>query len=90
MSLQDLVNIGETIALKLQGIGITSRKDLHKMGPVKAYLKLAQKAAPQKLPVCYYLLSLEGALTDTDWRNIPQSQKEKLLKKLESLRNKKS
>jgi DNA transformation protein len=90
MSLTSLTNIGPTIAEKLTNIGIRNRKALQKMGPVKAYLKMARKAHPHHLPVCYYLLSLEGALTDTDWRKIPQSQKEKLLKQLESLRNKKT
>jgi len=75
--LTDLKNIGKTLAEKLNEIEIYTKADLNKVGAAKAYQWLNAKAS-KKLPVCYYLYSLEGALQDKDWRDLSESQKQTL------------
>lgn len=77
-SLRDYPNIGATLEGRLHEVGVRSLKDLKKLGVVKAYKKLCQKAG-KRLPVCYYLYSLEGALTSRDWRKLSQKEKNRLL-----------
>ncbi len=76
-----LRNVGPTIERRLNAIGIHSREDLHRIGPAQAYLKMQAKAS-SVLPVCYYLYSLEGALTDRHWDDVPTATKALLLKEV--------
>ena len=76
-------NIGATIATRLQEIGVYTLADLHEMGPAKAYTTIKNNYPDKTLPVCYYLYSFEGALTDTHWNDIPDVRKEELLKQIE-------
>lgn len=64
-------NIGATIAKRLKATGIHSLADLAEVKPVNAYRQLAAKYPDKHLPVCYYLYSLEGALLDVHWDDIP-------------------
>ena len=74
-----LRNIGPTIELRLNSIGIYTCEDLRRTGPAQAFLQMqAQRAS--KLPVCYYLYSLEGALTDRHWDDVAAATKALLLK----------
>jgi len=75
--LQQLPNIGVTLAKKLSAIGIESERDLKKIGPAKAYMKLCL-AEDKRLPVCYYLYSLHGALHGKDWRDLTDKEKDRL------------
>ena len=77
--LEDLQNIGKTLAQKLRSIGVNTPDDLKKMGPVKAYKKLQAKV-PQRLPVCYNLYSLEGALRGIHWNELTKKEKNQLQK----------
>jgi len=74
-----LRNIGPTIELRLNAVGIYTREDLRRIGPAEAFLKMQAQAAG-KLPVCYHLHSLEGALTDRHWDDVPAATKALLLK----------
>jgi len=49
------------------------------MGPALAYQKIQSKNPGKTIPVCYYLYSLQGALEDKHWDDIPQKKKQKLL-----------
>lgn len=71
-------NLGPTIIQNLSLIGITSFDDLSHHGPVKIYNRLQANFPDRTWPICYYLYSLEGALTDTHWDDIPESRKEQL------------
>lgn len=77
-------NIGPTIARRLNEIGVYTLAELHNMGPAKAYQAIKQQYPDKTLPVCYYLYSFEGALTDTHWNDIPEKRKQQLLKEIEN------
>jgi len=77
--LSSLKNIGPTIQKRLQEIGVNSKKDLKKIGPVTAYQKIQSKNLGKTIPVCYYLYSLQGTLDNRHWEDISQKKKQKLL-----------
>lgn len=78
-------NIGATIEKYLNEIGIFTLADLAETTSVKAFMKI-QKQHPEKtIPVCYYLYSLEGALLDLHWNDIPPKLKEELKSKIDRL-----
>jgi len=79
--LAELKNLGPTIVRKLGEIGMHSENDLRRIGPAQAYL-LIQKQEGRKLPVCYYLYSLAGALEDKHWNDLPEKQKKNLRKEI--------
>lgn len=76
--IENLKNIGPTIAKHLRQIGIRTRSDLEKSTPSKVYLHLCASFPEKTWPVCYYLYSLEGALRDKHWDAIPVAVKKKL------------
>lgn len=78
MDLAQLRNIGPTIRKRLNEIGIYTRADLQRMGSVKAYKRICQNYPNQTIPVCYYLYSLQGALMDTHWDELPETVKDEL------------
>jgi DNA transformation protein and related proteins len=73
--LSKLKNIGETIERQLNEIGVFSREDLKKVGPVSAFRKIKQNYPDMTISVCYYLYSLQGALNDMHWDASPASAK---------------
>jgi DNA transformation protein len=73
--LRSLRNVGKTIATRLNEVGIFSERDLRKVGAAKAYSMIAAGNSDTRIPVCYYLFSLEGALGDTHWDRIPEERK---------------
>jgi DNA transformation protein len=73
-------NIGPTIHHRLIEIGISTLEDLKKIGAAKAYLKIKSLYPDKNLPVCYYLYSLEGAILNLAWNDIPETRKQTLLK----------
>jgi DNA transformation protein and related proteins len=76
--LESLRNIGPTVAKRLRAVGIASRKDLARVGAVKAYRLMAAQAAPHRLAVCYYLYSLAGALQNRHWDDLSQAERSAL------------
>jgi DNA transformation protein len=81
-NLTTLKNLGPTILKNLESIGIKCLEDLKKIGPVGVYKKL-QKTYPNKTwPVCYYLYSIEGALTGKHWDKIGKKRKDELLREV--------
>lgn len=81
-SLRKAQNIGATIEKRLNEIGVFSLADLAEMTPARAYLKICEKHPDKTIPVCYYLYSLQGALIDTPWGEIPDELKKELLQKV--------
>lgn len=69
-----LNNIGKALSERLAGIGVLTRDDLVRTGPVDAYLRM-QARSPFKLPVCYNLYALEGALRGCHWNALPDAVK---------------
>ena len=78
---ENLRNLGATSAAWLREIGVHTREDLKRFGPVLAY-RLVQQGQPR----CSLnlLWALAGALEDIDWRALSPEQKEMLLKQVES------
>lgn len=74
-----LRNIGPTIKKRLNEIGVYTRADLERIGPVKAYQRICQNHPHQTIPVCYYLYSLQGALMDMHWDSLPKNLKDDLV-----------
>ncbi|MFN5307900.1 MAG: TfoX/Sxy family DNA transformation protein [Candidatus Kapaibacterium sp.] len=78
-SLMGATNIGSTIVKRLNEIGVYSLADLAEMTSVKAYKKICERHPGKIFPVCYYLYSLEGALLDLHWNDLPNDVKSELL-----------
>lgn len=76
--LAQLRNIGPTIRKRLNEAGVYTRADLERMGPVKAYKRICENYPNQTIPVCYYLYSLQGALMDVHWDELPEAIKDEL------------
>ena len=74
-------NIGKTIAKRLNEIGIFTLADLAEMTPKVAYQNICDNYPDKTIPKCYYLYSLQGALLDLDWRELPENVKSELLEK---------
>ncbi len=81
-SLKGAKNIGATIEKRLNEIGVFSLADLVQMTPVKAYQKIRKQHSDKTFPVCYYLYSLQGALLDLHWDDLPTELKSELLKQV--------
>jgi len=79
-----LRNIGRTIEARLMAAGITNCRQLKKLGAVKAFLKMQALEPRAKLPVCYYLYSLQGALLNVHWDDVPERTKRRLVKATEA------
>ena len=78
-SLTSCKNLGPTIIRNLSLVGVTSFEELQDRGPSKIYLQLKETFPDKTWPVCYYLYSLEGALTNTHWDHISDERKSQLL-----------
>jgi DNA transformation protein len=76
--LSHLRNIGSTVALRLCEAGIKSEAELRRIGAAKAYQLMAAQSPGRRLPVCYYLYSLEGALQDRHWDDFSDEEKAEL------------
>ena len=81
-SLKGAKNIGSTILKRLNEIGVYSLADLAEITPVKAYKRICEQNPNKSFPVCYYLYSLEGALLDLHWDDLPKDLKKDLLKQV--------
>lgn len=76
-------NIGATIEKYLNEIGVFTLADLAEITPVEAFKRIRKNYPEKTIPVCYYLYSLEGALLNLHWNDIPSKLKEELKDKIE-------
>jgi len=67
----------------LNKIGIYTKQDLAKIGPVTAYMKLKQTRCGMK-PSLNFLYAMVAALEDRHWTDIAKSEKTRLLLELEA------
>ena len=81
-NLKGAKNIGPTIEKRLNEIGVFSLADLSETTPVKAYQNICKQHPDKTIPVCYYLYSLQGALLDLNWNDLPEELKSELLKQV--------
>jgi DNA transformation protein and related proteins len=82
-NLKSAKNIGATIEKRLNEIGVFSLADLAQMTPVKAYQSIFKQNPDKTFPVCYYLYSLQGALLDLHWEDLPTELKTELRKQVD-------
>lgn len=71
-----LRNIGPKSAAWLRQVGLHSREDLAAAGAVGAYTKVRRAGFKPSLNLLY---SLEGALTDRHWQDIPEARRAELV-----------
>lgn len=81
-NLKGAKNIGATIEKRLNEVGVFSLADLSEMTPVKAYQAICEQNQDKTIPVCYYLYSLQGALLEIHWNELPDKLKKDLLKQV--------
>lgn len=81
-SLTDLKNIGSKIAARLNEAGIFSEDELRFVGAVDTHRRIKKIYPTETLPLCYYLYSFEGALTDKHWNEIGKQRKQQLKEKV--------
>lgn len=77
--LRGLKNIGPSIADRLESVGLKTLGDLKKLGPAGAFNLIRNAYSESTIPVCYYLYSLQGAMTGRHWNDLPSATKERLL-----------
>ena len=81
-NLRNAKNIGATIEKYLNEIGIFTLADLAETTSVKAFIKIREQHPEKTIPVCYYLYSLEGALLNLHWNDLPSELKKELKDKI--------
>ncbi len=81
--LTELRNIGKKIAARLNEVGIFSEDELQKIGAVNAHKMIKENYPNETLPVCYYLYSFEGALSNKHWDDIGEKKKQALKKAID-------
>lgn len=75
---ESLRGLGPKSAAALEEIGIKTRMDLERIGPVEAYLKLKEQSTVIK-PSLNFLYALVGALENRHWKEIAKKEKQRLL-----------
>lgn len=74
--LTDLPNIGDTLAKKLQSIGVNCAEDLIAMGSEKAIIKISTL---ESNGACINMLyALEGAIQGIRWHSLDKMRKQEL------------
>ena len=74
-AIDQLPNLGPTSARWLNAIGVSTRRDLEKLGAVDAYALLKAHGYKASLNLVY---AIEGALTGRDWNRLPAKRKAQL------------
>ena len=81
MSTPKLRNIGPKSAAWLRQVGLRSREDLEAAGAVEAYVKVRRAGFKPSLNLLY---SLEGALLDCHWQDVPEARRQQLVEAAEA------
>ena len=71
-----LRNIGPKSAAWLRQVGLRSLDDLAAIGAVDAYMKVRRAGFKPSLNLLY---SLEGALVDCHWQDVPEARRSELV-----------
>ncbi len=81
--LSSLKNLGPKSEEWLNKIGINTKKDIEKLGPVNIYNILKLQDFPVNRLLVY---ALQGAIHNIHWNDLPPEVKEKLDKEIEETR----
>lgn len=76
-----LRNIGPKSAAWLRQVGLRSLDDLAAIGAVEAYMKVRRAGFKPSLNLLY---SLEGALLDCHWQEVPDARRHELVQAAEA------
>ncbi|HSD16668.1 MAG TPA: TfoX/Sxy family protein [Thermomonas sp.] len=76
-----LRNIGPKSAAWLRQVGLRSLEDLAAIGPVDAFMKVRRAGFKPSLNLLY---SLEGALRDCHWQEVPEARRTELVQAAEA------
>ena len=79
-AIADMPNLGPVMARCLAEIGITNEKELRQAGALAAYVQLKFRFGREI--TLNALWSMEGALTGTSWKDIPEARKRALRQEL--------
>lgn len=71
-----LRNIGPKSAAWLRQVGLRTREDLEAAGPVDAFMRVKRAGFKPSLNMLY---SLEGALLDCHWQDVPEARRVELV-----------
>jgi TfoX/Sxy family transcriptional regulator of competence genes len=71
-----LRNIGPKSAAQLRQVGVRSLEDLRTLGSLEAFVKLKRAGFKPSLNLLY---SLEGALLDCHWQQVPDERRSALV-----------
>ncbi len=82
--LQTLKNLGKTSSQWLHAVGIHNASDLRRHGAVEAYRAVRARGFRASKVLLY---SIEGALLDIHWSELPAARKESLNLQLEAAAN---
>lgn len=66
--LTDLKNLGPESSKWLRKVGLHSKADIEKVGPLKAYALVRQDGLPASLNLVY---ALQAMLMDLHWQKLP-------------------
>ena len=76
MSTSALRNIGPKSAAWLRQVGLRTREDLAAVGPLEAFMRVRRAGFKPSLNLLY---SLEGALRDCHWQDVPEARRRELV-----------
>ena len=76
-----LRNIGPKSAAWLRQVGLRSLEDVAAIGAVDAYIKVRRAGFKPSLNLLY---SLEGALVDCHWQEVPEARRNELVQAAEA------
>ncbi|MDR6991063.1 TfoX/Sxy family protein [Luteimonas sp. 3794] len=76
-----LRNIGPKSAAWLRQVGLRTREDLEAAGAVDAFVKVRRAGFKPSLNLLY---SLEGALLDCHWQDVPETRRVQLVEAAEA------
>ena len=83
MELSSLRNIGKEIEKKLVSVGISTAEELKRIGSREAFLRLKLRYPS----VCLvHLYTLEGAISDIEYNQLPEDVKSSLKEHSDSLK----
>ncbi len=75
----NLRNVGPASAARLKDVGVDTREDLERLGPVLTYRLVAQRYPQTSLNL---LWALAATLADRDWRLLSPEEKRRLRREL--------
>lgn len=73
---EKLRNIGPKSTAWLRQVGLRSRAELAEVGPVDAFMRVKRAGFRPTLNLLY---SIEGALQDSHWRDVPEHRRVELV-----------